>query len=107
MEEIYRMKYAQYKQRYSDCKTVAGSYDKGTKSIEAIIPEGRMKKSGVRGETFKGYELWSVGPKGDYGFTPYRATCEENAMKQHIKNCKLMGRTPCDPPEGKISRIYR
>lgn len=52
MDEI-RMSYRKYKQAYSDCKTVPGSYDAGAKTILVLIPEGRMKKSGVRGEKFK------------------------------------------------------
>ena len=52
MEQIIRMKYKAYKEHYSDCETVYDSYDKGNKSIEVIIPEGRMKNSGVRGKKF-------------------------------------------------------
>ena len=44
-----RMLYRRYKTAYADCQTVPGTYDKATKTIVVIIPEGRMRKSGVRG----------------------------------------------------------
>ena len=48
--EIERMLYRRYKTSYADCETVLGSYDKATKTIEVMLPEGRKKKSGVRGK---------------------------------------------------------
>ena len=33
---IVRMEYAQYKREYANCKTVDGSYDKATKTIEVM-----------------------------------------------------------------------
>lgn len=33
---IVRMHYAEYKNNYSECRTVKGSYDKRTKTIEVI-----------------------------------------------------------------------
>lgn len=33
---LRRMAYAEYKRFYSDCKTVDGSYDKSTKTIEVL-----------------------------------------------------------------------
>lgn len=33
---IRRMHYSEYKRSYSDCKTVEGSYDKRTKTIEVL-----------------------------------------------------------------------
>ena len=48
-----RMLYRQYKQSYADCATVPGTYDKTTKSIVVIIPEGRKKPSGVRGKSYR------------------------------------------------------
>lgn len=38
-----RMLYRRYKTSYADCQTVPGTYDKATKTIVVIIPEGRMK----------------------------------------------------------------
>ena len=51
--ETKRMRYAQYKKHYADCKTVPGSYDKADRTIEVLLPEGRVKPSGVRGEHFR------------------------------------------------------
>lgn len=41
--EIERMLYRRYKTSYADCETVLGSYDKATKTIEVMLPEGRKK----------------------------------------------------------------
>lgn len=83
-----------------------GTYDKVSKTIQVMIPEGRQKPSGVRGKQFRGYQLWAFnGYKKVY--MTYRAVSEENARKQHIKACKEMGYTPIVAPEGKIEHIYR
>ncbi len=47
-----RMKYRDYKQHYADCETL-GDYDKSDKTITVLVPDGRMKKSGVRGQTYR------------------------------------------------------
>ena len=47
MDTIKRMRYSQYKEHYADCRTVPGTYDKINRSIEVVIPDGRMKPSGV------------------------------------------------------------
>lgn len=49
---VERMLYRRYKTSFSDCEIVPCTYDKATKTIEVKIPEGRMKKSGVRGKCF-------------------------------------------------------
>lgn len=51
--KVIKMLYSGYKKSYSDCEIVPGTYDKATKTIDVIIPDGRMKKSGVRGKTYK------------------------------------------------------
>ena len=56
----YRMKYSQYKKHYADCKTVPGTYDTIEKSIIVLIPEGRMKKSGVRGQRDNYYRFSGI-----------------------------------------------
>ena len=101
-----RMFYRQYKQHYSDCETVPGSYDSINKSIEVIVPEGRMKPSGVRGRHFHGYQLWFKDASGDCKYCTYRAVSLDNAMKQHIRTCKEEGWTPCEPPQGREARIF-
>lgn len=47
---IERMLYSRYKRSFSDCKIIPGTYHKDSKTIAVEIPEGRMKKSGVRGK---------------------------------------------------------
>lgn len=50
---IHTMKYSRYKNAYSDCKTVPGTYNKWSKTIDVDIPEGRMKPSGTRGQRYR------------------------------------------------------
>ena len=96
MDKIEIMPYRQYKQHYSDCKTVSGSYDTICKTIKVIIPEGREKPSGVRNRLFSRYELKAI--YKDTVFTvEYKAVSEENAQKQHIKYCKKKGFQVADP----------
>lgn len=40
--EIERMLYRRYKTSYADCETVAGSYDKATKTIEVLRVKGKL-----------------------------------------------------------------
>jgi hypothetical protein len=90
-DRIWEMPYKQYKEHYSDCETVIGSYDTHEDStgrctshptIKVIIREGRLKNSGVRGQHFSGYEFTT--DKG--GKVCYRAVSEENARKQMKKD---------------------
>ena len=55
MQEI-KMKYRDYKQHYADCDNL-GDYDKSRKTITVLVPDGRMKASGVRGKSFHYYEF--------------------------------------------------
>lgn len=41
---IVRMTYAQYKREYAECKTVDGSYDKRTKTIEVMTKVARTAR---------------------------------------------------------------
>ena len=93
-EKTRRMRYSQYKSHYADCKTVPGTYDKVSRTIEVIIPDGREKPSGVRGERFWTYQLWATDGTRIFPLR-YRAVCQGNAEKQHQKWCKEMGWTPC------------
>lgn len=78
-----RMLYRRYKNAYADCQTVPGTYDKTTKTIVVIIPEGRMKKSGVRGQTYHYYHFNGIDQKtGDPVNVTIKAICGENAIKQ-------------------------
>lgn len=88
---IWRMPYKQYKEHYSDCETVEGSYSEGrvcgkrwiyvVPTIEVIIREGRLKNSGVRGQRYSGYRL--VNQDGEQ--IVYRAVKEENAIRRAEK----------------------
>ena len=100
------MPYRRYKQNFADCKTMPGSYNQLDKTIVVIIPEGRMKPSGVRGERFSGYQLWFNDKTGESHYCTYRATCFNNAKKQHEKYCKKNGWIPIEPPEGKADRVF-
>ena len=80
-DAIWRMPYKQYKEHYSDCETVAGSYecsDRGYKTIEVILRKGRVKNSGVRGERFSRYAF--ILENGHRVI--YKAVCCENAEKR-------------------------
>lgn len=89
MEQQIRMHYGQYKQHYADCATVPGSYDKTQRSIVVIVPEGRMKNSGVRGQHYSYFKLWHIYAKdGMPYYCTYRAMSQENAEKQQKKRCQ-------------------
>ena len=87
---IWEMPYRQYKAHYSDCETIIDSFDRhedsrgnahGEPTIKVIIREGRLKKSGVRGEHYKGFEFTTdTGAK-----VTYRAISEETARKRMKK----------------------
>lgn len=88
MEQVIRMKYKAYKEHYADCETVYGSYEKGNKSIEVIVPEGRIKKSGVRGKNFHYYTFKGVdNVTGRSVRTTIKAVSVENARKYLDQNC--------------------
>lgn len=86
----YRMKYSQYKKHYADCKTVPGTYDTIEKSIIVLIPEGRMKKSGVRGQRYNYYRFSGIDKKtGEKVETTVKAITGENAIKQLIRRFNM------------------
>ena len=90
---IWEMPYKQYKEHYSDCETLFGSYDDHAEAcrhthqfipatVQVIIREGRLKNSGVRGEHFSGYQMENeLGQK-----CTYRAVSEDNALKRVQKD---------------------
>ena len=79
---IWEMPYKQFKEHYSDCETLAGSFISGEYGgpalITVIIREGRLKNSGVRGKHFYGFKLEDE----DGRWLVFRAVSEENAIKQ-------------------------
>lgn len=82
------MLYRRYKQHYADCETVFGSYDRRTKTIDVLIPEGRLKPSGVRGQSFKYMEF--TGTEKTTGRAvrcTIKATCLANAIKRLPTDC--------------------
>ena len=82
MENVVRMLYRQYKKSYADCKTVPGSYDKGNKSIEVIVPDGRMKPSGTRGQSYEYIWFDGVDVEGKPVRVCIKAVSTENAVKR-------------------------
>ena len=88
---VWEMPYRQFKEHYSDCETIIGSFDRhedrrgipqGEPTIKVIIRAGRLKKSGVRGEHYKGFEFTTDEGKK----VAYRAISEETARKRMKKD---------------------
>ena len=76
---VYEMPYRQYKNHYSDCETLAGSYDNSARTIGVIIREGRLKNSGVRFQRFNTYRFRSEDGKR---IQCRYAVSEENARRR-------------------------
>lgn len=83
---VMKMPYRQYKAHYADCETVIDSYEmiRGHAYIKVIVRDGRLKASGVRGETYSGYEISYKEGEKTYRAV-YRAVSEENALKRFRK----------------------
>lgn len=96
---VWEMPYSQYKQHYSDCEVLAGSFIEALRDIPArisvIIREGRLKPSGVRGQHFSGYGFKSA----DGTYAVYRAVSEENALRRCQKEFP--------DKEWELFRVYR
>ena len=83
-----RMLYRRYKTSFADCETVPGSYDAETKTIIVLLPAGRMKPSGVRGQSFHYMEFTGVeNVTGRKVRCTIKAVCRENAIKRLPKDC--------------------
>lgn len=102
---VLEMPYRQYKNHYSDCEAVAGSYteyldSKGyfiqSPTIKVIIREGRMKNSGTRGKRFN-YFVITYEVNGEEIIDDFKAINEENAIKQLMK----------EEPEAVITKILQ
>lgn len=87
---IWEMPYKQYKEHYSDCETLLGSFNKEERTIKVIIRDGRLKPSGVRGKHFASYGF-SDGKKIIY----FYAVSEDTARKQLIKRCPDLADWEC------------
>ena len=84
-DKIVCMDYKRYKNHYSECETVKGSYHRDRYSpatIEVIVREGREKPSGVRGKRIEPYTL--INDESGRS-TWYHAVCVENAIKRAEK----------------------
>lgn len=82
------MLYRRYKQHFADCETVVGSYNKENKTIYVLLPDGRLKPSGVRGKTFHYMEFKGVeNATGRKVRCTIKATCVENAIKRLPTSC--------------------
>ena len=97
---VKTMFYGTYKKHYADCKTIKGSYNAEFKSIDVVIPDGRMKASGVRGKRFRTYTFYFKYANGENGENVYKAVSYENAEKRYYQECKREGWTPCESHEG-------
>ena len=87
-DQILEMPYKQYKEHYSDCETVKGSFVRneftGESKIKVIIRNGRMKTSGVRGQKFMNYIFNGTENGKTFTFCAW-AVSEANARKQMTK----------------------
>lgn len=86
---VWNMPYRQYKEHYSDCETLAGSFEKNDfgSTITVIIRDGRLKASGVRGGHYSGYEFFFE-ENGKKTRVCYRAISEETALKRLYREFK-------------------
>ena len=82
---LYETKYSAYKEHYSDCDTLINSFNEYTRTIVVIVPEGRMKASGVRGRKFASYLFYTTDKK--HCRCKY-AVSSENALKQLAREIK-------------------
>lgn len=83
-----RMLYRRYKQSFSDCETLPGSYDRNTKSIIVLLPDGRLKKSGVRGQRYRYLHFDGIENQTGRKVTiTIKAISRENAIKRLPTTC--------------------
>lgn len=86
MEE--RMLYRRYKNSFSDCETEPGSYDPKSKTIIVLLPAGRIKPSGTRGQTFRYMEFTGTeNATGRKVRCTIKAVSLENAIKRLPSDC--------------------
>lgn len=87
------MKYSQYKKSYSDCKTIPGTYNRWSKTIDVEVPDGRMKPSGVRGQSYKYLRFNGMDLKTGHPVSVcIKAVSLQNALKRLPKeypDCKF------------------
>lgn len=83
-----RMAYRRYKTSFPDCEIVPGSYDPKSKTIIVLLPAGRLKPSGTRGQAFRHMEFTGVeNVTGRKVRCTIKAVSRENAIKRLPSNC--------------------
>lgn len=82
---LYETKYSAYKEHYADCETLINSFNEYDRTVVVIVPEGRMKASGVRGRKFASYLFYTTDKKH---FRCKYAVSSENALKQLAREIK-------------------
>lgn len=91
-----RMTYREYKLKWSDHKTVAGSYDKQDKTIEVIFSKEEMKAKtnlGNRYHISSYYFKFDGVEKGVASIVDFNAKTYENAKKNAKAYAKQFGYT--------------
>lgn len=80
-DEILYMTYKNYKERYSDCETLSGSFEtvEGKAYIRVIVRCGRLKASGSRGQHYTTFLFRNV-VTGQY--RTIKAISEETGRRQ-------------------------
>ena len=83
---IETMLYRRYKTSYADCKTVPDTYDKANKTIQVIIPDGRMKPSGTRGQRYLYINFDGISKSGKSVYAVIKAVSTRNAIKRLLND---------------------
>lgn len=86
-----RVPYREYKQKWADHKTVAGSYDSKDKTIEVVFEDDEMAKKTNLGNRYEMRTFWFRFGNVERGICPicdFQAKNEANA----VKNAKAYAR---------------
>lgn len=95
-EQTTRMPYWEYKKKWSDHKTVPGSYDSKEKTIEVIFTDDEMKKKTNLGNRYSMdlyYFRFSGVPRGFASILEFKAKNYENANRNAKKYAREWGYT--------------
>ena len=93
-DELVTMPYSRFKQHYSDCEKLVGSFEahgcgQGAEMlITVIVRKGRMKPSGSRGKHYSYFRY----EKPDGFYLDIKAISKDTADKRVPKGSKLIGR---------------
>jgi len=86
-----RMSYRDYKIKFRDHKTVAGSYDNTDKTIEVYFSDDEMKKKTNLGNRYQISDYRFLTDLNRTGISPY-VTVRAKAYENAYKNAKAWGR---------------